>query len=186
MALIYCYIIIYQPAKFDFYTITPQINYCYIANHIQSIFLRTVDFQSIAVIITKGYVRKCIVDRTYTSQYKICYHTNFDKTYCTVCMHAGYSHMCLTHSYIYIYICTCYLLTNMFICVPNVVITVGPTMTAITVQEPDQMAVIQIMNFAASFPSQAVPFTITYVTTDGTATGRLPQSESAWLYSSSD
>ena len=44
-------------------------------------------------------------------------------------------------------------------------------MTTLTVQEPDQMAVIQIMNFDAFFPSGAVPFTITYVTTDGTATG---------------
>ena len=50
-------------------------------------------------------------------------------------------------------------------------ITVGPTMTALTVQEPDQMAVIQLMNFAASFPPAAVPFTITFITTDSTATG---------------
>ena len=52
-------------------------------------------------------------------------------------------------------------------------VTVGPTMTTLTAQEPDQMAVIQIMNLDASFSPGTVPFTITYVTTDGTATGIL-------------
>ena len=52
----------------------------------------------------------------------------------------------------------------------NVAITVGPALTALTVLESDQMAVIQIMNFT-SFPEDAAPFTITYMTTDGTATG---------------
>ena len=79
----------------------------------------------------------------------------------------------------------CYLLTSMSINVhfcSYAIITVGPTMTALTVQEPDQMAVIQIMNFAASFPPGTVPFTITYITTDGTATGRLPNNFREGLY----
>ena len=57
-----------------------------------------------------------------------------------------------------------------FISILNVVFTVEPAMTALTVQE-DQMAVIQLMNFAA--PAGAVPFTITYITTNGTATGKI-------------
>ena len=45
-------------------------------------------------------------------------------------------------------------------------ITVSPTLTAVTVQEPDLMAMIEL-----SFNLPFVPITITYVTTDGTATG---------------
>ena len=45
----------------------------------------------------------------------------------------------------------------------------GPTLTALTVPE-DQTVVIQIMNFT-TFPGDAASFTVTYMTTDGTATG---------------
>ena len=49
------------------------------------------------------------------------------------------------------------------------VITVMPALTALTVQEPDQIAVIQIT--VAPFMGGAVPFTLTYMPTDGTAEG---------------
>ena len=45
-------------------------------------------------------------------------------------------------------------------------------MTAVTVQESDQMVEIQI-NATASFMGTTVPFTLTYTTTDITARGRL-------------
>ena len=49
------------------------------------------------------------------------------------------------------------------------VITVTPTLTALTVQEPDQMAVIQLN--IDPFTGEAAPFMLTYITTDGTAEG---------------
>ena len=50
------------------------------------------------------------------------------------------------------------------------VITVSPTLTAVTVREPDLMAMIEL-NSNLDFEGDDVPITITYVTTDGTATG---------------
>ena len=47
-------------------------------------------------------------------------------------------------------------------------ITVSPTLTEVTVQETDLMATIQLSVTLIVNPS---PITITYVTTDGTATG---------------
>ena len=52
------------------------------------------------------------------------------------------------------------------------VITVMPALTAVTVQEPDQMVEI-VINVNTSFVGTAVPFTLTYATTDVTAEGRL-------------
>ena len=52
------------------------------------------------------------------------------------------------------------------------VITVMPALTALTVQEPDQMVEI-LINVYISFVGTAVPFTLTYATTDVTAEGRL-------------
>ena len=46
------------------------------------------------------------------------------------------------------------------------VITVSANLTAVTVQESDLMALIELC-----FDLPFVPITITYVTTDGTATG---------------
>ena len=48
-----------------------------------------------------------------------------------------------------------------------VVIMVSPVMTSLTVQESEQMALVGIQTFR--FPEQ--PITVTYTTTDGTATG---------------
>ena len=48
------------------------------------------------------------------------------------------------------------------------VITVSPTLTAVTVREPDLMAMIEL---SFNLLADSVPITITYVTTDGTATG---------------
>ena len=48
------------------------------------------------------------------------------------------------------------------------VITVSPTLTEVTVQETDLMATIQLSVTLIVNPS---PITITFVTTDGTATG---------------
>ena len=51
-------------------------------------------------------------------------------------------------------------------------ITVSPTLTAVTVREPDQMVTVSVV--VTTFPmltTQLVPFTVTYTTTDGTATG---------------
>ena len=45
-------------------------------------------------------------------------------------------------------------------------------MSAVTVQESDQMVEIQI-NVAAPFMGTTVPFTLTYTTTDVTAEGKL-------------
>ena len=52
------------------------------------------------------------------------------------------------------------------------VITVMPALTALTVQEPDQMVEI-VINVNRFFMGTAVPFTLTYVTTDVMAEGRL-------------
>ena len=52
------------------------------------------------------------------------------------------------------------------------VITVMPALTALTVQETDQMVEIAI-NINPSIMGTAVPFTLTYATTDVTAEGRL-------------
>ena len=52
----------------------------------------------------------------------------------------------------------------------HIVITVEPSMTTLTVQEPSQMVVIEMMT--SYVPGQPVPITITYITTDGAATGR--------------
>ena len=52
------------------------------------------------------------------------------------------------------------------------VITVMPTLTALTVQEADQMVEI-VINVNTFFMGTAVPFTLTYVTTNVTAEGRL-------------
>ena len=43
-------------------------------------------------------------------------------------------------------------------------------MTALTVQEPSQMVVIQMIT--SNVPANPAPITITYITTNGTATGR--------------
>ena len=51
-------------------------------------------------------------------------------------------------------------------------ITVTPAMTAVTVQESDQMVEVQI-NVATFFMGTTVPFTLIYNTTDVTAEGRL-------------
>ena len=48
------------------------------------------------------------------------------------------------------------------------VITVSPTLTAVTVQEPNQTATIQL---SLTLVTDPLPITITYITTDGTATG---------------
>ena len=55
-----------------------------------------------------------------------------------------------------------------------IVITVSPALTAVTVQEPNQMVMIPIT--FADLPlqiMQLVPFTVTYTTTNGTALGKL-------------
>jgi len=54
-------------------------------------------------------------------------------------------------------------------------------LTALVVQELNQTVVIQITNFTPFPPSGAVPLTITYVTTDGTATGRCVLITTGWL-----
>ena len=51
-------------------------------------------------------------------------------------------------------------------------ITVSPTLTAVTIQEPDQMVIVSMV--AVTFPmpiTQLVPITVTYITTDVTAVG---------------
>ena len=55
-----------------------------------------------------------------------------------------------------------------------IVITVAPAMSAVTVQESDQMVEIQI-NVTTFFSTGAatVPFTLTYTTMDITARGML-------------
>ena len=60
---------------------------------------------------------------------------------------------------------------NILLC-SYAVITVMPALTAVTVQEPDQMVEIFI-NVNIPFSGAAVPFTLTYATTDVTAEGRL-------------
>lgn len=51
-------------------------------------------------------------------------------------------------------------------------ITVSPALTAVTVQETDQMVTVPIVVTALPMPTtQLVPFTVTYITTDGTAMG---------------
>ena len=51
-------------------------------------------------------------------------------------------------------------------------ITVSPALTAVTVQESDQMVTVPIVVTALPMPTtQLVPFTVTYITTDGTAMG---------------
>ena len=52
------------------------------------------------------------------------------------------------------------------------VITVMPALTAVTVQEPDQMVEI-VISVTTFFMGTAVPFRLTYATTDVTAGGRL-------------
>ena len=48
------------------------------------------------------------------------------------------------------------------------VIMVSPTLTAVTVPESDPIAMIEL---TFNLSADSVPITITYVTTDGTATG---------------
>ena len=57
----------------------------------------------------------------------------------------------------------------MYLSIFAVVITVEPSMTALTVQEASQMVVIEMMT--SDVPGQPVPITITYITTNGTAIG---------------